>query len=275
MNQEVVLGNGVGLRPTHYPFILEHTPRVDWFEVVSENYMDTEGRPIHILEQIRKDYPIVLHGVSLSIGSADPIDPAYIRKLKRLIDRIEPAKVSDHLCWTGVGGINLHDLLPLPFTLEALEHVVSRVHLVQDLLKREIALENPSSYVSFQLAEMREWEFIKEVSIRSGCKILLDINNIYVNAFNHQFDPKEFLNAIPIDRISYFHLAGHRDMGTYYFDTHDGAIIPPVWDLYRAALKRFGNVDTLIEWDAQIPEFPVLMSELDKVRTLKKELCVA
>ena len=262
------LGFGVGLRPKHYPYILEHKPRMDWFEAVSENYIDSGGRPLHMLEQIRKNYPIVLHGVSLSIGSTDPLNRNYLKRLKALVDRIEPELVSDHLCWTGVDGENLHDLLPLPHTKETVEYVAQRVQQVQEFLGRKILLENVSSYIGFQQSIMSEWEFLTAVTEKADCGILLDLNNIYVNSFNRQFDPQKYLENIPIERVAQFHLAGHTDMGNYLFDTHTGEIISPVWDLYQKSVVRFGDVPALVEWDTDIPEF----SELQKLTQKAKEI---
>ena len=262
------LGCGVGLRTEHYDAITSAWPRMDWFEAISENFMSSGGRPLRILEQVRARYPVALHGVSLSIGSTDPLNPGYLRQLKALADRIQPAIVSDHLCWTGVEGENLHDLLPLPFTEEAIRHVAGRVQQVQEQLGRRILLENVSSYVTYAHSTMPEWEFLREVAERSGCGILLDLNNVYVNAYNHQFDPRQFLANLPGELIGQFHLAGHTDMGAYLFDTHSAPVISPVWDLYREALQRWGPVATLIEWDEDIPPFPRLADEADKARAI-------
>jgi uncharacterized protein (UPF0276 family) len=262
------LGCGVGLRTEHYELITGTWPRMDWFEAISENFMGSGGRPLRVLEQVRARYPVALHGVSLSIGSADPLNAEYLRQLKALADRIEPAIVSDHLCWTGVDGANLHDLLPLPFTEEAVRHVAGRVQQVQDALGRRILLENVSSYVTYAHSTMREWEFLREVAERSGCGILLDLNNVYVNAFNHQFDPRDYLAHLPAGLIGQIHLAGHTDMGSYLFDTHSRPVDSPVWDLYRDALRRWGPVATLIEWDEDIPAFPRLAEEAEKARSM-------
>lgn len=261
----------MGLRPKHYPAILQDWPKVDWFEAISENYMDSGGRPITILEQIRAKYPIALHGVALSIGSTDPLNEKYLQRLKTLVERIQPEIVSDHLCWSGAGGKPLHDLLPLPFTEESIAHVVSRVSKVQDLLKRPMLLENVSTYITFKHSTMPEWEFLSEVARRSGCGILLDINNIYVNSKNHGFDAVQYLDGIPADKVGQFHLAGHTDMGTYLFDTHSKPVIPEVWNLYREALKRWGQVTTLVEWDEDIPEWPELMAECGRARKIYDE----
>lgn len=260
-------GCGVGLRTKHYEEITRDWPAMDWFEAISENYMDSGGRPVRTLEAVRGRYPVALHGVSLSIGSADPLNPVYLERLKTLVRRIDPFIVSDHLCWTGVEGSQLHDLLPLPFTAEALRHLVSRVQQVQETLGRSILLENVSSYVTYKHSVIPEWEFLSEVARRSGCGILLDLNNVYVNANNHGFDPYAYLQGIPASKVGQFHLAGHTDMGGYLFDTHSGQVIDPVWDLYQKALGLYGPVSTLIEWDEAIPEFSRLAAEAEKART--------
>lgn len=261
-------GIGVGLRHQHYPFILENWPKADWFEALTENYMDTGGRPLHVLEKIRTRYPVALHGIALSIGSLDPLERNYLNRLKKLADRIDPFVVSDHLCWSGFQGEMLYDLLPLPMTEEAIQHVVNRVDQVQNFLKRKILLENPSSYISFQNSEMPEWEFLREVANRSGCGILLDINNIYVNSVNHQFNPGDYIHNIPDHLIEQIHLAGHTDMGTYLFDTHSAPVIDSVWNLYEKALQKYGPVSTLIEWDAEIPPWERLMEEAGKAKEI-------
>jgi uncharacterized protein (UPF0276 family) len=252
------LGFGVGLRTEHYDFVLREKPPVDWFEVISENFMVSGGRPLQVLESVRERYPIVLHGVSLSIGSTDPVNREYLAALKALARRFEPAWVSDHLCWTGVGGRNLHDLLPLPFTEAVVRHVAERVRHVQDVLERPLLLENVSSYMSFVESTMSEWEFLSAIAERSDCGILLDLNNIFVNAFNHRFDPERYISSIPVERVVQFHIAGHSEHGAYLLDTHDHPVKPEVWSLYESAVRRFGAVSTLVEWDDNIPEFPVL-----------------
>ena len=267
------LGCGVGLRTEHFDVITSEWPAMDWFEATSENFMDTGGRPLSILESVRRRYPVALHGVSLSIGSTDPLDLEYLRRLKALADRIEPVTVSDHLCWTGVEGENLHDLLPLPFTDEAIRHIVSRVQQVQDLLGRRMLLENVSTYVTCKDSVMPEWEFVREVARRSGCGLLLDLNNIYVNARNHRFDSYDYLRGIPGELVAQFHLAGHTDMGEYLFDTHSAPVIEEVWALYREALRMWGPVSTMIEWDEQIPAFPRLAEEAATARGIMAPLC--
>ncbi len=260
------LGLGVGLRSVHYPYILEHWPAVDWFEIISENYMDSGGRPRYVLDQIAERYPIVMHGVSLSIGSTEPLDFDYLARLKRLADGVRARWVSDHLCWTGVLGLNSHDLLPLPLNEETLAHVVGRIRSVQDVLERRLVLENPSSYVTFAASTMPEWEFIGRMAAEADCRLLLDVNNVYVSAVNHDFDPAEYLRALPHERVQQFHLAGHTDCGTHRIDTHDSQVIDPVWELYRLAHQLTGGAATLLEWDAKIPEFPVVHAEVLKAQ---------
>lgn len=265
------LGFGLGLRVPHYAYILENLPAVDWFEVISENYIVAGGKPKYFLRAIREHYPLVMHGVSLSIGSTDPLNTDYLKGLKTLIREVEPEWVSDHLCWTSVNGVNSHDLLPLPYNREALEHVVSRIQQVQEFLGRRLLLENVSSYIDYRESEMTEWAFLNEVCSRAGCKILLDINNIYVSARNHGFDPIDYLNGITPHRVQQFHLAGHSDFGDYIIDTHDHDVPDPVWSLYAEALRRFGSVSTMIERDDNIPEFPVLFAELEYARDIARE----
>src|SRR5580700_6008879 len=262
------LGFGLGLRAEHYEAVLQDRPRIDWFEVLSENYLVPGGKPLHYLDRIRERYPMVMHGVSLSIGGTDPVDLEYLRMVRALAARIEPHWISDHLCWTGVDGRNLHDLLPLPYTEEALRSVAARVGQVQDALGRQILLENVSSYLTFHASEMSEWEFLREVAQRADCAILLDINNIYVSSVNHGFDPLTYLQAIPADRVRQFHLAGHSDLGGHLIDTHDHPIVEPVWDLYCAAVARFGAVPTMIERDDNIPDLSELVAELQIAREL-------
>jgi len=262
------LGFGLGLRPQHYRDILDGNPKVDWFEVISENYMVRGGQPLAILDQIVERYPVVMHGVSLSIASTAPFDEDYLDGLNKLAKRTKPKWISDHLCWTGVHGVNLHDLLPIPYTREALDHIVSRVHHVQERLGRQLCLENVSTYVQFGQSEMMEWEFIAELTRRTGCWLLFDVNNVYVSAFNHGYDAHAFLNGIPADRVIQFHLAGHSDMTNYIVDTHDHPVRDEVWDLYEASLERFGPVSTMIERDDHIPPLGDLLVELDHAREL-------
>jgi len=260
------LGFGVGLRRPHYSHVLQTRPKIDWFEAISENFMVDGGRPLEVLEGVRENYPIVLHGVSLSIGSADPLNRDYLKKLAALSRRFEPAWISDHLCWTGVGGRNLHDLLPLPYTEEAVRHVASRIRQVQEMLGRHILMENVSSYLTFKHSTLTEWEFLSAVAEEADCAILLDINNIYVSAFNHGFEAERYLEAVPAERVVQFHLAGHSDHGSYLLDTHDHPVCEAVWALYEKAVRRFGPVATLIEWDDDIPPFATLADAADQAR---------
>lgn len=260
------LGVGIGLRPPHYDEVIASPPAVDWFEIVSENFMVDGGRPLYVLDRVRRERPVVMHGVSLSIGSVDPLASNYLHDLKVLAERIEPAWISDHLCWTGVGGHNGHDLLPLPYTEESLSHVVERVMRVQDFLGRRIALENVSTYLELADSMMPECEFVAEVAERADCALLLDVNNVFVSAYNHGFSAEAYIDAIPIHRVQQFHLAGHTDHGTYLHDTHDHPVRDEVWALYRHAVRRFGAVATLIEWDDRIPGLARLVAEADTAR---------
>jgi len=269
------LGFGLGLRTAHYETILAEKPPVDWFEVITENYLVPGGKPLYYLDSIRANYPLVMHGVSLSIGGTDPLNLDYLRQVKTLAERIEPAWISDHLCWTGVNGVNLHDLLPLPYTQEAVQHVADRVKTVQDFLRCRILLENVSSYVTYAHSEMTEWEFLSAVAERADCLILLDINNIYVSAHNHQFDPLDYLNNVPVKRVQQFHLAGHLNLGNIIIDSHGDTVIDPVWSLYEAALRRFGPVSTMIERDDNIPPFAELLAELEMARQIAGSLELA
>lgn len=268
MNSQSFAGFGIGLRPNHYQDIVDTRPLVDWFEIISEDFMIDGGSPLYYLDQIRAQYPMAMHGVSLSIGSCDPLDQDYLQKLKLLADRIEPMWVSDHLCWTGVNGVNMHDLMPLPYTQECIDHVVQRVQQVQDYLNQQILLENVSSYVDYRQSEMTEWEFLTAIAEKADCLILLDINNVFVNAFNHQFNSIDYLNHLPKNRVKQFHLAGHDHCQTHIIDTHSRSIINSVWDLYEEAVKRFGAVATLVERDANIPSIPELLTELDQAKMI-------
>lgn len=267
------LGFGLGLRPTHYNAILEAETDigVDWFEAISEDYLIPGGNPLHFLTRVAERYPVVLHGVSLSIGSIDPLDKEYLRMLKQLAERIKPAWISDHLCWTGAHGINLHDLMPLPYTEEALKHLVQRIKQVQDYLGRQILIENVSSYVTYRHSTISEWEFLNAVSEQADCNLLVDINNIYVSSFNHGFNAHDFLKGLPAKRVKQFHLAGHLDLGTHIVDTHDHPIIDNVWNLFAEALRLYGPVSTLIERDDHIPPLPELVAELNHARQIAKE----
>jgi len=262
------LGHGIGLRTKHFPELLEQGRRADWFEVITENFLHVGGRPRAVLEAVRADRPVVLHGVSLSIGSVDPLNEEYLRDVRELADAVEPAWVSDHLCWGTFGRHNAHDLLPMPFTEEALSHVVSRVVEVQERLGRRILLENVSSYLSYAASTISEWDFLAEVARRADCLILLDVNNVYVSATNQGFDALTFLHGIPLDRVAQMHLAGHQDLGTHLLDTHDAPVPDPVWALYRDAVRRFGRVSTLVEWDDRIPPLDEVLAEAEKARSL-------
>jgi hypothetical protein len=262
------LGFGLGLRADHYETIFAERPRVDWFEALTENYLVPGGRPLHNLMRVRELYPVALHGVSLSIGSTAPLDRDYLTQVRDLAARLEPAWISDHLCWTGVAGHNTHDLLPLPYTAEALRHVAARVRDVQDFLGRRILLENVSSYVAFRDSALTEWDFLRELAREADCLLLLDVNNVYVSSVNHEFDPKEYLRAIPVERVQQMHLAGHQNHGDYLIDTHDHPVPDPVWELYAEAVRRFGPVATMIERDANIPPLADLVRELDAARSL-------
>ncbi|QJX00810.1 MNIO family bufferin maturase [Frigoriglobus tundricola] len=260
------LGLGIGLRTTHFPHILAQKPAVDWFEIISENFMDSGGRPRYVLDQIAERYPIVMHGVSLSVGSTDPLSFEYLGRLRRLARAVNARWVSDHLCWTGVAGRNTHDLLPLPLNEGSLKHVAGRVRTVQDFLERPLVLENPSTYVGFTASTMPEWEFLARLADETGCGLLLDVNNVYVSAVNHDYDPAEYIRNVPRDRVVQFHLAGHTHCGTHIVDTHDGPVVDPVWDLYRLAHQHTGGAATLLEWDAKIPPFPEVHAEVLKAR---------
>jgi len=265
------LGVGIGLRTVHYPHILEEKPDVDFFEVLSENYMDTGGRPLWVLDQVADRYPVVLHGVSMNIGSADPLDRGHLSKLKALADRTRARWVSDHLCWTGVLGRNTHDLLPMPLTEEALAHVAARVRTVSDILERPLMLENASTYAEFTSSSMPEWEFFGRLMESADCGMLLDVNNVYVSSFNHGFDPDAYVDAIDPSRVTQYHLAGHTNKGTHIVDTHNDHVIDPVWRLYERSVRRTGNVSTLLEWDADIPAFEVVHGEALKARAYREQ----
>ena len=264
-------GFGLGLRPDHYADFRACPQRVDWLELISENYMVPGGKPLAMLDAIRADYPVALHGVSLSIGSTDPLDTDYLARLKQLARRVEPLWVSDHLCWTGVAGKNSHDLLPLPYSEEALRLVVAHVRQVQDLLGERILLENVSSYLEFTDSVMPEWTFLRAVAEEADCLLLLDVNNVYVSSVNHGFDPREYLRHLPGERIQQIHLAGHSDHGDYIVDTHDYPVCDAVWDLYREACTRFGEVAAMIERDDHIPPLADLIAELDQARGIAGE----
>jgi uncharacterized protein (UPF0276 family) len=269
------LGLGVGLRTAHFRHIVEKWPRMDWFEILSENFIDTEGRPLYYLDQIAERYPIAMHGVSLSIGSTDPIDFEFLAKLRALAARVRAVWMGDHICWTGVAGRNGHDLYPVPYTEESLKHLVERVRIVQDCLERPLVLENPSTYLTFRASSMPEEEFIARLAEKADCALLLDVNNVYVTCRNHDLDPFEYLKAIPYERVVQIHLAGHSDHGTHCIDTHNGRVIDPVWDLYAQVQRRRGNTATLLEWDADIPKFDVLQREVGRANRFREALRVA
>jgi len=271
MTPEHFLGFGLGLRTDHFQEVIDTKPKVDWFEVVSENFMVDGGKPKHYLHAIREHYPMVMHGVSLSIGSTETLNLDYLRQLKVLVNEIQPEWISDHLCWTGAHKSNSHDLLPLPYNDEAINHVVDRINQVQEFLGRNILMENVSSYLTYTTSEMSEWEFLNEVVKRSGCQILLDINNIYVSARNHNFSALDYLNGIDKGSVRQFHLAGHTDYGDYVIDTHDHDVADSVWDLYRQALQRFGWISTMIERDDNIPPLSDLLTELDMARNIARQ----
>jgi len=264
------LGFGLGLRPVHYGAILESTPPIDWFEVITENYLVGGGRPLNFLDSIRDRYPVVMHGVSMSIGSTAPLDRAYLDRVLALAGRCEPEWISDHLCWTGTGGQNLHDLMPLPYTEEAVEHVAGRIQQVQEHLRRPLVLENVSSYVSYTSSAMSEWEFLGALVERTGCGLLLDVNNVYVSSRNHGFSAEEFIDGVPLAAVRQFHLAGHQDHGSHCIDTHDAPVREEVWDLYAHAIRRFGPVSTLLERDDKIPPLAELVAELGQARSVAR-----
>lgn len=266
------LGLGIGLRTVHYGHILEHEPEIDFFEIISENFMTTEGRPLEILDCIAARYPVVMHGVSMSIGSTDPVDFAYLKKLKALAERSGAVWLGDHVCWCGVGGINGHDLYPLPYDEATLRHVVERVKIAQDVLERPLIMENPSTYLTFRQSTMPEETFLRRLAEEADCGLLLDVNNVYVTCRNHQLDPYSYLAELPLDRVVQIHLAGHTDKGTHCIDTHDGKVIDPVWDLYEWVVRHAGRRSTLLEWDASIPSFEETHAEVRKAARYRTAL---
>ena len=266
--QRPCLGFGLGLRTDHYREILDIRPRVDWFEILTENYLVDGGKPLDFLYRIRECYPMVMHGVSMSVGGVDPIDWDYVERVKRLAERLDVPWFSDHLCWTGVDRTNLHDLMPLPYNDESVRHVARRIAAVQDFVGRRMLIENLSSYVTFRESAMSEWEFLSAIAAEADCGILLDVNNVYVSAFNHEFDPDDYLNAIDPSRVWQFHLAGHRNLGDCIVDTHDHPVIDPVWALYAKAVARFGRVSTMIERDDDIPPLKEVLRELQRARDI-------
>jgi uncharacterized protein len=265
------LGFGIGLRSIHYSHILEKNPAIDFFEIISENYMDSGGKPIYILDQIAERYPIVMHGVSMSIGSSDPVDREYLRKLKALADRVRAPWVSDHLCWTGVAGTNLHDLLPMLYNEDTLKHTINKVKMTAEILERPLMLENASSYVEFAASDITEWDFLARLAEEADCGFLLDVNNVYVSSYTHGFDPKQYIDAIPADRVVQYHLAGHTNNGSHIIDTHDNYVIDEVWKLYQRSIELTGGAATLVEWDDNIPEFEVVHAEVLKAKAYRKQ----
>ena len=267
------LGHGVGLRRQHFSHLLEHGPQgADWMEIVSENFFEPGGRPWAVLERVRGEVPVVMHGVSMGIGNADGVDREYLDRLDALARRLEPALISDHLCWTGFGGHQSHDLLPLPYNEETLEHCVTQVSRVQDKLQRQLLVENPSSYVAFRASDMTEAEFLAELAGRADCHLLLDVNNVHVSSQNHGFSATEYLDAIPVDRVKQLHLAGHTDQGTFLLDSHVGPVPEPVWALYRRWVERAGAVPTLVEWDAEVPDYATVLAEAQRAAREEREV---
>lgn len=266
------LGFGLGLRTEHYEDLLQNEQPVDWLEIISENYMVDGGRPLYYLDALREKYPMVMHGVSLSIGGTDPLNQSYLVQLKKLIDRVNPAWISDHLCWTGVHGIQLHDLMPLPYTQETITHVAERIKKVQDFLGRRILIENVSSYITYQASEMTEWDFLCQIAEAADCLLLLDVNNIYVSATNHDFDAKKYIDALPHHRVQQIHLAGHQQGNAIIFDTHDEPVTDDVWGLYEYTLTKTGPMSTMIERDANIPPLSELLAELQKAKNISNNI---
>lgn len=275
MQKPEPLGYGLGLRPIYFDEIMSTRPPVDWFEIISENYMVAGGKPLSMLDAVRADYPIVMHGVSMSLASTDPLDFDYLAQLEALIERVQPAWVSDHVAWTGVHGLTLHDLLPIPYTKESLAHIVERICRVQDYLKRQLVVENASTYVSFTASEMSEQEFVKEMAERADCLLLLDVNNVFVSSFNHGFDPVAFIDAVPVERVVQFHMAGHTNNETHRVDTHDQPVCDEVWALYEHARRRFGCVSAMIERDDNFPPFEELLDELQHMRDIDARVAAA
>ena len=259
-------GLGLGLRSKHFDYILQNNPDVDWFEVISENFMDSGGRPRHVLRQIAERYPVVMHGVSLSVGSTDPINLDYLRKLKQLAEEVNPLWISDHLCWTGVNGLNTHDLLPVVLNEESLKHICERIGIIQDILQRAVVFENPSTYLTFKQSTIPEWEFLRFMTEETGCGLLLDVNNVFVSSFNNDFDPILYIHQLPHNRIVQMHIAGHQHCGDYIIDTHDRKVVQDVWKLFALAWKMTGGVATLLEWDSNIPDFEGYHAELLKAK---------
>ena len=271
-NNYPFLGFGLGLRAQHYPALLESQPSLDWLEIITENFFALSSQDIFVLDQLRQQYPLVMHGVGLSIGGTDPLNLSYLQQVRQLAARIEPVWISDHLSWTSVGGVYTHELLPLPFTQATVTHVVERIQQVQEFLGQRILIENVSSYLNFKQSTLPEWEFVCDVVKQADCYLLLDINNIYVNSINHGFDAYTYLANIPVSRVAQIHLAGHTSQQNFLIDTHAAPIPPAVWDLYRAALQRYGAISTLIERDGNIPPLDELLLEVQHARALAREV---
>ncbi len=278
------MGFGLGLRKEHYQNVIDSFstdssadsrhphPDVQWFEVLTENYLVDGGKPLYFLDKIAEHYPMAMHGVSMNIGNTEPLDKDYLKQVKQLKQRINAHWLSDHLCWTGTNGSNAHDLLPLPYTEEAVNHVAERIGQVQDFLGDRILIENVSSYVSYKQSQMTEWEFLNAVAEQADCLLLLDINNIYVSAINHEFDPLDYLLSVPPERVQQFHLAGHSDYGDYIIDTHDMPVCDAVWSLYAKAVEHFGEVTFMIERDDNIPAYETLLAELHQARIIATDV---
>ena len=266
------LGFSLGLRPDHYVDIIEKKPtEINWFEILTENYLIPGGKPLYYLDQIKELYPIVMHGVSMSLGSSDPLDINYLKQVKLLAKRVNALWISDHVCWTGIHGKNMHDLLPMPYTEEAIKHFSHKINQVQDFLERPILIENASSYLTYKESVLTEWDFISEITKQTGCYLLLDVNNIYVSGFNHDFDPMDYIRAIAPDRVKQIHLAGHTNNGDHIIDTHDHDVIDPVWDLYSKTLAHVGKVSTMIERDDHIPPLADLIKELNQAKHIARD----
>lgn len=266
-------GFGLGLRAPHYQHVLNARPKtVDWFEIISENFLGGHAGYFDFLADLRQDYPLVPHGVALNLGSTDPLDREYLAQLKQLADHVDAPYVSDHISWTGVEGVHTYDLLPVPYTETALRHMAARARHVMDIMQRPLVLENPSSYVAFEASQMPEWEFVARLSEEAGVGVLLDLNNVYVGAMNHGYDARTYIDALPMSAIRQVHLAGHRARGSLRIDTHDRPVPPEVWALYVYMLRTKGFAPTLVEWDAEIPGFDVLETQLQQARLLAAEV---
>lgn len=267
-----IKGCGIGLRLEHFDAIEKKQPDMPWFEVLSDNYLLEGTSQRDYLYEFRKNYPVTFHGVGLSIGSTEPLNMDYLQRLKKLKDEVQPAWISDHLCWTSAHGVVTHDLIPLPYTESVVKHIVDRINQVQDFMGEQLVIENVSSYLQFKSTDMSEWDFINEVTRQSDCRLLLDVNNIYVSAQNHKFDADEYLFAMPAERVAEMHLAGYEDRGTHLLDTHSRPITPPVWDLFKKAVQHVGDVPVLIEWDNDIPSLETVIEEANKADAIRQEV---